>query len=132
MFKKNVYKSMTPNLMVEDVAQTIEFYARLGFAAVDSVPKEGGGLQFAIVVKDNMTLMFEDRAVLIEEYPILDTVKTQPSISLYIVVNNVNAYYEQIKGEFSVLNALHKTFYGSDEFAIADNNGYVLTFTQAY
>jgi uncharacterized glyoxalase superfamily protein PhnB len=127
-----MYKSLTPNLMVENVAETIAFYEKLGFAATATVPKEGGALQFAILVKDNLMLMFQDRESLIGEYPILNTAKTQPSISLYIVVDDVKVYYEKMKKIFDLQSELHKTFYGAEEFAIKDNNGYVLTFTENY
>jgi uncharacterized glyoxalase superfamily protein PhnB len=127
-----MYKNITPNLMVENVEETIVFYGSLGFAAAATVPKDGGGLQFAILVKDNLTLMFQDRESLISEYPLLKTDKTQPSISLYIVVDDVKSYYNEIKATYDLQCELHKTFYGANEFAIKDNNGYILTFTENY
>jgi uncharacterized glyoxalase superfamily protein PhnB len=131
-----MYKNITPNLMTENVAETIAFYERLGFTATETVPKEGaqnsGGLQFAILVKDNLMLMFQERESLTAEYPILKTDKTQSSITLYIIVEDVNTYYDEIKSKYEVQSELHKTFYGAEEFAIKDNNGYVLTFTEAY
>lgn len=127
-----MYKNITPNLMVENVEETIQFYEGIGFAAAATVPKEGGGLQFAILVKDNLTLMFQERENLISEYPILKTEKTQPSITLYIIVDDVNKYYDEIKHQYELQCELHKTFYGANEFAIKDNNGYILTFTEEY
>jgi uncharacterized glyoxalase superfamily protein PhnB len=127
-----MYKSITPNLMVENVAETIAFYEGLGFAATATVPKESGGFQFAIMVKDNLMLMFQDRESLTGEYPILQTTKTQPSISLYIIVDDVNTYYDDMKNKYELQAELHKTFYGANEFAIKDNNGYILTFTENY
>lgn len=127
-----MYKSITPNLMTENVEETVKFYEQLGFAAAATVPKEGGGLQFAILVKDNLTVMFQERESLIAEYPVLNTAKTQPSITLYITVDNVTKYYEDMKDKYELQNELHKTFYGATEFAIKDNNGYVLTFTEEY
>lgn len=127
-----MYKSMSPNLMVENVEATIEFYLELGFIVVNSVPKDGGGLQFAIMMRDNLIVMFQDRESLTSEYPILSVAKTQPSISLYIVVDDVKKYFEELKDKCEILSALHQTFYGATEFAIKDNNGYVLTFTEAY
>jgi uncharacterized glyoxalase superfamily protein PhnB len=127
-----MYTSITPNLMVENVAETMGFYERLGFVAAAAVPKDGGGLQFAILVKDNLTLMFQDRESLTGEYPVLNTAKTQPSITLYIIVDDVKAYYDEIRNDYEVQSELHKTFYGAEEFAVKDNNGYVLTFTEKY
>ena len=127
-----MYKSITPNLMVENVEETVKFYEELGFVASATVPKEGGGLQFAIIARDNLMLMFQDRESLIGEYPALSVAKTQPSISLYIVVNNVKKYYEEMKDKYDLQSDLHKTFYGASEFAIKDNNSYILTFTENY
>ena len=127
-----MYKAITPNLMAENVEETIKFYESLGFASSATVPKDGGGLQFAILTKDNLMLMFQDRESLTGEYPILQTEKTQPSITLYIVVNNVKKYYNDMKDKYELQSELHKTFYGAEEFAIKDNNGYVLTFTEEY
>lgn len=46
-------KSLTPNLMVEDVLETVKFYEEnLGFITLASVPSENHGLQFAILSKD--------------------------------------------------------------------------------
>lgn len=118
--------------MVENVEATINFYEKLGFAVTATVPKEGGGLQFAIVTMQNLMLMFQDRESLTGEYPILNTAKTQPSITLYIVVDNVKKYYEDMKSKYELQSELHKTFYGANEFAIKDNNGYILTFTENY
>ena len=126
-----MYKSMETNLMVENVDKTVDFYGKiLGFSVVASVPGKDGKLQFAIVVKDNLFLMFQDRKNLIEECPVLKTVKTQPSATLYIKVDNFNELYRELKSKYEILCEPHKTFYGRNEFAIKDNNGYVLTFTE--
>jgi uncharacterized glyoxalase superfamily protein PhnB len=66
------------------------------------------------------------------EYPVLKTDKTQPSITLYIIVDNVQKYYDDMKSKYELQADLHKTFYGANEFAIKDNNGYILTFTENY
>ena len=126
-----MYKDITTNLMVESVDETADFYSKiLGFSVAASVPGKDGKLQFAILVKDNLTLMFQSRENLILEYPVLETVKTQPSATLYIKVDNFNELYEELKCKHEILVYIHKTFYGRNEFAVKDNNGYVLTFTE--
>jgi len=126
-----MYKNITANLMVESVDKTAEFYCRaLGFSILASVPKNSGGLQFAILAKDSLSVMIQDRENLIEEYPLLKTPKVQPSVTLYITVDNFTELYEEIKGKCDIICDVHTTFYGANEFAIKDNNGYVLTFTE--
>lgn len=127
-----MYKSITPNLMVDNVEETLKFYEQLGFVVNATVPADNGGLQFAIVSIFNLTLMFQERESLIKEYPVLSTKKTQPSITLYIIVDDVQKYYDDMKNKYNLQAELHKTFYGANEFAIKDNNGYVLTFTEQY
>ena len=127
----NLFKGITPNLMVEDVESTIGFYKEiLNFIVIATVPSDEGGLQFAILEKDGFSIMIQERRNLIKEYPALETDKVYPSISLYIKVNNLGMLYDDLKAKHSIYSEIHTTFYGSKEFAILDNNGYVLTFTE--
>ena len=127
-----MYKSLTTNLMVENVDESVAFYQGiLGFAVVDSVPSPSGGLQFAILSRDSLTLMLQAKSSLVEEYPTLATPQVHPSVTLYIAVDNFAALYQELKEKHEILKDVHETFYGTKEFAIADNNDYVLTFTSA-
>jgi uncharacterized glyoxalase superfamily protein PhnB len=126
-----MYKNITTNLMVESVDDSVAFYQSiLGFSVTASVPNESGKLQFAILSKDNLMLMLQEKSNLSKEYPILSTDKVHPSVTLYITVDNLDGLYQELKGSHKILCDIHTTFYGSKEFAIADNNGYVLTFTE--
>ncbi|WP_100065421.1 VOC family protein [Miniphocaeibacter massiliensis] len=126
-----MFKSMVPNLMVENVNETIDFYKNiLSFSVVTSVPNDSGGLQFAILTKDDFSLMIQEKSNFIKEYPSLTMDKVKPSISLYIQVDNLKILYEELKLQYLILVDVHTTFYGSKEFAIEDNNGYILTFTE--
>lgn len=126
-----MYKTMTTNLMVESVDKAVAFYKDiLGFSEVASVPGKNDELQFAILSKDQLMLMVQEKSTFIEEYPILNTPKVQPSISLYIAVDNLDALYDELKTKHSINTELHTSFYGAREFAITDVDGYVLTFTE--
>ena len=126
-----MYKNMTTNLMVESVDKTIAFYKEiLGFSLVVSVPGKNDAFQFAILSKDKLMLMVQEKSNFIEEYPVLDTLKIRPSVSLYIAVDDFDALYEEIKSKHPINTELHTSFYGAREFAITDIDGYVLTFTE--
>jgi uncharacterized glyoxalase superfamily protein PhnB len=126
-----MYKSMTANLMVESVDDSVAFYQNIvGFSVVASVPDGNGKLQFAILSKDNFMLMMQEKGNLTKEYPILNTDTVHPSVTLYIMVDNFDELYHELKNCHEILCDVHTTFYGSKEFAIADNSGYVLTFTE--
>lgn len=122
-----MYINMTTNLMSRDVNKAIEFYQTiLGFSLVTSVPAKTGGLQFAILKKDSIMLMLQEKSNFVEEYPVL--AGGQPSVSLYIIVDDLAPLYESLQKYVCV--TMHTTFYGKKEFAITDVDGYVLTFTE--
>lgn len=126
-----MYKNMTTNLMVESVDRAIGFYVdTLGFSVIASVPGKKDALQFAILSKDKLMLMVQEKGNFIEEYPVLDTLKVQPSVSLYITVDDLDELYGELKSKHSINTELHTSFYGAREFAITDADGYVLTFTE--
>ena len=123
-----MYKNITTNLMVASVDASVKFYHEvLGLEVVASVPAKNQTLQFAILAKEAMTLMLQEKENLSEEYPILAAKKIQPSITLYITVENFEEFYTTIKSNYPIYTEPHKTFY---EFAITDPDGYVLTFTE--
>ncbi len=123
-----MYETITTNIMVKDVKETIKFYEeKLGFKKILSVPEEGEILNFAILNKDNISIMLQEQNNLIEEYPTLKTDKIVPTFTLFITVDDVVKNYNNIKDKVKIAKELHKTFYGKDEFAIFDNNGNILT-----
>jgi len=127
-----MFKSITANLMVESVEETLGFYKEvLDFTEVAAMPGESGRLLFAIAARDGCQLMFQERNSLCGEYPILATDVTKPSISIFIMVGgDFDGFYEIVKSRRELLTEIHTTFYGTKEFAVADNNGYVLTFAE--
>ena len=92
-----MYKNITTNLMVASVDASVKFYQEvLGLEVVASVPAKNQTLQFAILAKEAMTLMLQEKENLSEEYPILAAKKIQPSITLYITVENFEEFYTTI------------------------------------
>ena len=123
-----MYETITTNIMVENVKETIEFYqSKLGFQKVLSVPEDGSILDFAIIKKDNISIMFQERKNLLDEYPTLQKNEIIPAFTLFITVKDVEKLYKELKDKVKIAKELHKTFYGKDEFAIFDNNGNILT-----
>lgn len=117
-------QTMTTNLMVTDINESIAFYQEaLEFKVMDIVENV-----FAILGDGTVTLMLEERKALIEEYPSLNTETIKPTITLFTKVDDIHAYHQRIAQKFSILKAMNETFYGTLEFAIADPDGYVITF----
>ena len=123
-----MFETITANIMVKNVKETIEFYEeKLGFTKVLSVPEEGETLVFAILNKDEISIMFQEQKSLIGEYPTLKTDEIVPTFTLFLTVNDVVAVYNELKDKVKIAKDLYKTFYGKDEVAIFDNNGNILT-----
>ncbi|HKL19436.1 MAG TPA: VOC family protein, partial [Halalkalibaculum sp.] len=60
------FKSITANLMVEDVDKTVSFYKDvLGFTLEMSVPRDDGKLQWAMVTRDAVELMLHEKGNLL-------------------------------------------------------------------
>jgi uncharacterized glyoxalase superfamily protein PhnB len=124
-------KALTPNLMVEDVRASVDWYTSvLGFQAETEVPGEGGPV-FAIMRRDAVVLMFQARVSLEEDLPLLHGVPIAASETLYIDVDDVEGLRRQVDGKANILKDLHDTFYGTREFYFTDLNGYILSFSQS-
>ena len=123
-----MYETITTNIMVKNVKETIKFYEeKMGFQKILSVPEEGEILNFAILNKDKISIMIQEQQNLIEEYSTLKTDEIVPTFTLFITVDDVSEVYNELKDRVKIAKELHKTFYGKDEFAIFDNNGNILT-----
>jgi lactoylglutathione lyase len=124
-------KSLTPNLMVENVQATLAFYTEmLGFTVITTVPAEAP-FDFAIVRRDAVQMMFQSRSSLSENVPVLTNSPIGASQTFYIEVEGIMPLYEQLQGKVEIVVDLHDTFYGTREFYFRDLNGYVLSFSEA-
>jgi len=125
------FKSLMPNLMVKDVCKTIDFYKNvLGFDVLQTVPKNEPFV-FAIANANNVIISFQEEKNMKEEYAQAKKFTQGGGFTLYIHVTDVNELFERVKGKATIAKEMHKTFYGSTDFAIEDCNGYILTFSQA-
>lgn len=118
--------SLSPNLFVRDINQSIAFYEKLGFAKVMTVPDEAP-YDWAMLVSGPVTIMLQTMDSLGKELPEIPRDKTGGSLLLYIKREEVTQFFETLKGKVTVLKGLEKAFYGATEFTIIDTDGYVLT-----
>lgn len=124
-------EQFTPNLMVSDVKASISFYQEILNCDVYDFVEVEGIYTFAILGCDGFTLMLEEKETLIEEYPSLETKTIKPSLTLFIKVMDVLSEYERLKSHPNLVKPLNTTFYGTQEFALLDPDGVVLTFAGA-
>lgn len=127
--KKIKMESLTPNIYVHSVSSTIEFYQKLGFKPVMTVPEDGADPIWAMLQNGNISLMFESFKSIEGRLP---EISRQPggSLLLYIKVKNIKGLYESLKDQVEILHGLTTTFYGATEFSIVDLNSYVITFAE--
>lgn len=122
-------ESLSPNIFVKDIDETIAFYKQLGFHLIASVPEDDSNLIWAMMMNGNVTIMFQTYESLGEELPEISR-KDGGSLLLYIKTTRIIEFFESVKDKVTVLKGLEKTFYGATEFSILDNNNYVLTFAE--
>lgn len=123
-------KTLTPNLMVSNVAEAVMYYTHyLGFEMVQSVP-ETPPYSWAMVSVAGVALMFQAEASIKSEFAPLQSQSTGGGLSFYLRISGVKELYEQLKGKVTIVNDLKESFYGMTEFSIQDLNGFVLTFAE--
>lgn len=121
------YQSLTPNMGVKSVNETVQFYTEvLDFKLVASVP-ESGELIFAIISAGNVNLMFQQLDSLQEEYSELQSKNENGNFTFYVKMQDKNRLYEKVRNAGFLVKKMHVTPYGVEEFAIRDNNGVILT-----
>jgi uncharacterized glyoxalase superfamily protein PhnB len=121
-------ESLSPNIYVNDVSNTMEFYRKLGFNSIMTVPEGGEEPVWAMMQNGNVTIMFESIKSIEGRLPEISR-QIGGSLLLYIKVQDINALFESIKDQVTILQEPQKTFYGATEFMIQDCNGFVLTFS---
>ena len=122
-------ESLSPNIFVKDINETIAFYKQLGFQLVMSVPEDGSPLVWAMVMNGNVTFMFQTFDSLGDELPEIKRTDGG-SLLFYIKLRNILTFFEEVKDKVTIVKGLEKTFYGATEFSILDNNNYLLTFAE--
>lgn len=121
-------QSISPNIFVKNINETINFYEQLEFTLTMRVPEEGE-LVWAMMSHGNVNFMFQTFESLGAELPEISR-QDGGSLLLYIQIKGIREYHDRIKDNVKILKELEKTFYGATEFSVMDNNGYVLTFAE--
>ena len=121
--------SLSPNLMVKNVNKSIEFYCNiLGFSLVQTVP-ENGEPDWGMVEKNGLFIMFQKEESIKQEYPELNSQNSGGALTFYIKISDIQNFYNKIRSHMNVSHEMHKTFYGADEFAVTDPDGFILVFS---
>ena len=119
-------ESISPNIFVKDIHETITFYKHLGFKVESAVPDPENPV-FALMTCGGVSFMFQTFESIGDELPPISR-SDGGSLLLYIKMNDIQPFYERVGEVVPIYRELEKTFYGATEFSIIDNNNYILTF----
>lgn len=108
-------------MYTEKIKETIDFYCNNLNFTCQAYDQEYG---WANLLKDDVEIMLS----LPNEHLPFD----RPSFtgSIYIKTDGVESLWEKVKDKLTVTYPLESFDYGMKEFAIADNNGYLLQFAE--
>lgn len=112
---------LRPMLWTEDLMGSVNFYTEtLGFTA-NEFNEEWG---WASLSKDDVSIM------LAKPNEHTEYEKIGFTGSFYFNTDEVDALWEELKDKAKICYGIENFFYGMREFAIYDNNGYLLQFGQ--
>lgn len=123
-------KSLTPNLVVADVARSIAFYRDvLGFAVETTVP-DAEPYAFAIMHAGDVRIFLNEVGSASDEYPTIMDRPIGGTLTLFIDVTGIRDLHRALEGRVPVVMPLDRKWYGVTEFAIVDPDGWVITFAE--
>ena len=125
------FKKLTPNLVVASVERSLAFYVDvLGFERGMTVPEQSPFV-FGSVSSGPVEIFFNDAAAAIKEYPSFAGKPIGATGTLFVELDEgVDALHERVKARAKIVMPLEDKFYGTREFALADPDGYLITFAQ--
>ena len=120
-------KSLTPIIFVDRVEPCLGFWEQLGFEKTGEVPGDDG-LVFAMLASGGVEVMYQLRASLKDDLPVLADLSFGPS-NFFIKVNDLAAVQSKLEGAEILLDE-RKTFYGATETVVRAPCGSIITFAQ--
>ncbi len=122
-------KNVVLELMVDDIQKSVSFYTDiLGFQKKFETPEKNP--IFVSVMKDDVNISFFKRDEFVKEVPKFKDIRLGGTFVLNIEVNDLKDFYNSVKEKVTIKRELYQTDYGTLEFTMEDNNGYVLLFKQ--
>lgn len=124
------FTSVTPNLIVRDIAKSTAFYRDvLGFAIKQTVP-EAEPFVFVWLEKDGVPVFLNDIKAVEHDYPDAATLPPGGTVTMFFVLTEVDAYHVAVSPKATVVMPLKTQFYGMREFAVTDPDGHIITFAE--
>jgi uncharacterized glyoxalase superfamily protein PhnB len=126
----STFSSVTPNLIVEDVAASTRFYTEvLGFTIKQTVP-DAAPFVFVWLERDRVPVFLNARPAVAEDYSGAAERPAGGTATLFFIVTDVDGLHAAVVPRATVLMPLKTQFYGMREFAVTDPDGHILTFAE--
>ena len=125
------FQKLTPNLVVRDVAASMEFYRSVfGFQPAITVPEQAPYV-FGSVTADGVEIFFNDQKAVAAEYPALGARPIGGALTLFIEVQGIEEILAAVqKSKAKITMPLKEQFYGMREFAFEDPEGWIVTIAE--
>lgn len=118
-------------LHVEDFEPVRDFYTNIGFEIIFDSPGN-----YLTIRKNKVILNFWGDGGRFEDQPYFKqfskSTKKGFAVEIIVPVNNIEDYYNQIKGEVDIVSNLKVKRWGASDFRIVDPNGFYIRFTNPH
>jgi uncharacterized glyoxalase superfamily protein PhnB len=124
------FTSVTPNLIVRDIAGSTAFYRDvLGFNVKQTVPDEAPFV-FVWLERDGVPVFLNAVHAAAADYPDAGSRPAGGTATMFFIVSEVDALHAAVAPHAPVVMPLKTQFYGLREFAVTDPDGHILTFAE--
>ncbi len=119
---------LTPNLPVDTIEPSANFFGKIGFEVSVRVPEEGP-MDFAILMSGTQQVMYQTKQSLVDDSPAFAAASNVAPVLLYITVPDVKAVAAALEG-YEISMDWRKTFYGAKEIGFTEPGGHMVTFAE--
>jgi catechol 2,3-dioxygenase-like lactoylglutathione lyase family enzyme len=124
------FTSITPNLIVRDIAASTAFYRDvLGFAVKETVP-DAAPFVFVWLERDGVPVFLNDVKAVAAEYAGAAQRPPGGTAGIYFAITGVDGLHAQVAPRAKVVMELKTQFYGMREFTIVDPDDHIITFAE--
>ena len=124
------FTSVTPNLLVRDVARSTAFYRDvLGFTMGETVPDKEPFV-FVWLKHGDVSVFLNDIKAAEHDYPPAAKMPQGGTAALFFIITDVDGYYAKVAPKAGVIMPLKTQFDGMREFAVTDPDGHIITFAE--
>jgi catechol 2,3-dioxygenase-like lactoylglutathione lyase family enzyme len=104
------FASVTPNLIVRDIAASLAFYRDvLGFRVTQTVP-EAAPFVFVMLERDGLLVFLNDITAASHDYPPAASMPPGGTASMFFVVEGVDAFHDAVATNANVIKPLNTQF----------------------